>query len=416
MMEIAVTVFADEMENYFNEAASKLSENMKISGFRPGKASIGAVEQAIGSQELFNEAAGIAVKRTFPKIILENKIEAVGSPNIKIIKIARSNDFEYKAEVAVLPEVKLPDYRQIPKKVIREKTGVGEKELKDALDYLRKSKAEFTATDRAAVKGDRIDIDFSAKDMDGNEMKNGGGKNRPLIIGDNLFIKDFEDNLAGMRTGEEKEFQINFPENYYDKEFSGKKAVFRVKVNSVQAVSFPELNDDFAKGLGKFSGLDELEKSIREGLTKEKELEADSKWQRKVLQKIAEESEMEVPEVLVDSEADRFIEGVKNSVERAGLKFEDYLSHLKKTAEDLKKENRSEVEKTVRIGLALKAMAEKEKVEVSGEEVDDMINKEALKHYKTIEEARKNMDVPRVKDYYYGIIRNEKIMQLLKNF
>lgn len=415
-MEITVTVFCDEMNGCFEQAAANLSQNIKISGFRSGKAPIETVEKKVGSQELFNEAAGIAVRRTLPKILMENKIDSLGVPDIKILKIAKGNDFEYKAEIAVLPKVSLPDYKKIVSGIKKQKAEVSDKEISDAMMFLRKSRASFIQVDRGAAKGDRVNIDFSAIDANGVKMKNGEQKNQLLVIGDNLFIGDFEDNLIGLKPGDSKEFKIKFPENYYDKEISGKIVNFNVKVNSVEEIILPEEKDDFAKSLGKFDDLESLRKNIREGLASEKESRELDRWVGEALQKIAEKSEVDIPEILIDSEIERIIGDLKASVAQTGLKFDDYLGHIKKSADDLKKDNRKTAENSAKINLVLKNIGDKEGIEVSGKEIEERLNKELLRHYKSVDEASKKIDLPRLKDYYYGIIRNEKIIRLLKNY
>ena len=414
MAEITVTVAGNEMNGYFKQAAANLSQNIKISGFRSGKAPIDTVEKKVGSQELFNEAAGIAVRRTLPKVLMEHKIDSLGIPDIKILKIAKGNDFEYKAEIAVLPKVLLPDYKKIVSGVKKQKTEISDKEISDALMFLRKSRASFVQIGRGAVKGDRVNIDFSAVDEQGVEIKNGEQKNQPLIIGDSLFIGDFEENLIGLKSGDCKEFQVKFPENYYDKEISGKTVNFKVKVNLVEEIILPEEKDDFAESLGKFDGLESLKKSIKEGLILEKELREQERWAREALRKIADKSEMDIPEILINSELERIIDNLRANVAQTGLRFEDYLGHIKKTIDDLKKDNRKEAENSVKVNLVLKNIGDKENIEVSEKEAEERLNTELLKHYKSIDEARKKIDLPRLKDYYYGIIRNEKVIRLLK--
>ncbi|OWK27170.1 MAG: trigger factor [Parcubacteria group bacterium GW2011_GWA2_38_13b] len=416
MMEITVTVAGNEMNGYFEQAAANLSQNIKIGGFRSGKAPIDTVEKKVGSQELFNEAAGIAVRRTLPKVLMEHKIDSLGIPDIKILKIAKGNDFEYKAEIAVLPKVLLPDYKKIVSGVKKQKTEISDKEINDALMFLRKSRASFIGVDRGVVKGDRANIDFSAVDENGARIKNGEQKNQPLIIGDSLFIGDFEENLIGLKSGDCKEFQVKFPENYYDKEISGKTVNFKVKVNLVEEIILPEEKDDFAKDLGKFDGLESLKKSIAEGLIAEKESREQERWAREALREIAEKSEMDVPEILINSELERIVNNLKANVAQAGLRFEDYLGHIKKTVDDLKRDNRNEAENSVRANLVLKNIGDKENIEVPDKEVGERLSTELLRHYKSVDEARKKIDLPRLKDYYYGIIRNEKTISVLKKF
>lgn len=412
--ELTVTIEATEMNSYFDEAAKNLSKDLTIKGFRPGNVPVDVLEQTVGSQKLFEEAANIAARKSFPEIILKNKIEAIGTPNIQILKIARGSDFEYKAEVTVLPNVELPDYKKIASGVSKNKVTIGDKEVDDALKYLRKSRAKFVTVKREAKEGDRVEIDFTTS-VGGVKIENGESKNHPLIIGDNLFFEDFEKKLIGLKEGEEKEFQVKFPKDFRDKKLAGQSPDFKVAMRLVQEVELPEINNDFAKSFGDFESIDLLKKSVKDGLLKEKEAQEDQKWQSEVIQKISEKCKVEIPEMLINSELEKMMEGLENNAKSSGLKFEDYLKYIGKTIDQLKEENKKQAEKMVKDGLTLKAIADKENIEVSEKEIEEKINKEILRQYKSIEEAKKNVDMPRLMNYYYGIMRNEKTIQLLKD-
>ena len=201
-------------------AAEELSKEIKIEGFRPGKAPRKIVEQKVGSENILAHAAQIAVKKSYADSIVKNKIEAIGEPKITITKIAPGNDLEYKAVVAIMPKIALSNYRKQAKSVAKAKLEETKpEEIQKELEYLQKSRAKLITVSREARKGDRAEIDFQVL-IDGKEIEGGNSKNHPLTIGENYFIPGFEDNLVGMKEKDEKEFDLAFPKDYHKKELA----------------------------------------------------------------------------------------------------------------------------------------------------------------------------------------------------
>lgn len=317
-VEIEIEIPAPQTGAYFDLAASELSKDMKVDGFRPGKVPIEIVERETGSQKLYDQAANSAIQKTLPKAILENKLEVIGQPDIVVTQIARDNPMKYKATFWTIPEIELGEYKGLKAK--KKEIKVSDEEINKSLEYLQKSRAKDKKT--------------------------------------------------------------------------------------------PELSDDFAKSLGEFKSLDHLKQNIKDGLIQEKELREEERIKMELVEKVAQDSKMDIPEALIDIEIDKMINELQATVKSMGLEFEKYLEQIKKTVEDLKKEWRGQAEKRVRVGLVLKAIIKKEKIEASDKEVEEKVN-EILKHYSNIKET-KDVDISALKEYTKGIIRNEKVFELLE--
>ena len=331
------------------------------------------------------------------------------------MKFAAGNPLVYKAKVSVLPEVALPDYKTIAgETLVKEKKvlSVEDKEVNDALAWLQKSRAKYIAVNRPAQKGDFVEIDFETR-LAGVKIENGESKNHGLIIGEGGFMPGFEDNLIGMEVGREKEFSLKAPDDYFAKNLAGKSLDFKARLNVLQQRELPALDDDFAKGLGNFDGLEALKKNVKDGIMAEKEQKEKERARIKTIEAIAEQTNFETPQILIDYELEKMMSELNQSVGRLGLSFDQYLSQIKKTAEELKKEMAPSAEKRVRIALVLKAIAKKEDVNVSENEIEERMN-ETLKHYPADGGAKKDIDPEQLKDYTKGVIRNEKVFQLLE--
>jgi len=306
--------------------------------------------------------------------------------------------------------VQLADYKGI--KVKKNELKVEKAEIDNSLEYLRKSRAKIITVNKSAEKGNRVEIDFEVR-HGGVKIENGTSKNHPLILGEGKFLPGFEKELEGMLTGEEKNFSLKAPKDWLDKRVAEKNLDFKVKMNLVQERQVPELNDEFAKSLGSFESLGALKENVFGGLLEEKKIKEKQRIKIELIEKVAENSKIEIPKNLTMEELDKMINEFKFSITGFGLDFDKYLREIKKTIPDLKKEWKNQAEKRVRIALCLKAIAEKESIEVNDEEVETKINEE-LKNYPDIEEARKNIDPERFKDYTKEVLRNEKVLGLLE--
>lgn len=415
-IELQIELDPSEWGEFINEARKELSNNLKINGFRPGHAPKELAEKEIGLGKILEKAADLAVKKTYVDLITEKNIEVIGVPEIQVLKAAADNPFEFKAKVAVMPEVKPGDYQKIAKKTKprkKEEIKVEEKEVAKALSWLQKSRTKFITTRRPAQKGDRVEINFVAK-KDGQLIEGGESKNHPLILGEGHFVPGFEDNLCGLAEGAEKKFSLVFPEDFSAKELAGSLIDFEAKMNLVQEPQIPELSDEFIKSLGSFSDLPALKRSLEERLIIEKEERAKEIWRAKTLQEIVRDSEMELPEILIKSETEKMIQEFKASLAEMGLEMEIYLQNIKKILPELKEEWLPKAKERVRSALVLREIARLEKIDISPAEVEEEINK-ILARYPDLETVKNQIDTEQLMEYAKGRLKNERVFQFFEN-
>ncbi len=410
-IEIEIEIAAEQVSNYFESAAREISKDMKVKGFRPGKVPIDIVEREVGSQKLYDQTANLAVSRTLPNAILDNNLEVIGRPEIVVTQIARNNSMKYKAIFSTIPEVELGKYKNL--KVKKKEIKVEDKEVKQSLEQLQNSRAKFKAVNREAKKGDNVEINFVSR-INGVKIDGGESKKHPIILGQGKFIPGFEEKLEGMQIGEEKKFSLTAPKNWPQEKLAGKLLEFEVKIESVQERELPELSDEFAKSLGKFSSLNSLKESIKKGLKQEKDNREKERIRIELIDRIVKNSKIEeIFQNLIDIELDKMINELKGNVANMGLEFDKYLEQISKSVENLKKEWQNQAEKRVKTGLVLKEIAKKEDIEATNQEVEERVNKE-LQYYPNVEEIKKQIDLNTFKDYTRGIIRNQKVFQFLE--
>lgn len=421
--EIAVKVPFSEFEPFFKKAVKLFSEEIEIPGFRKGHAPEQMVKERVGEMRIWEMAADLAVRDMYVKILSEireketaggREFSPIGKPEVAVTKLAPGNDLEYKVKFAVLPEVKLPDYKIIAVKVKkgRKEIGVNEEEVAKSLEWLQNSRATLITVDHPAAFGDRIEIDFEVH-HGGVKIEGGESKNHPFILGKGKFITGFEDALLGVKAGEEKSFTLVAPSDWQEKAFAGKALDFSVKMNLVQERKLSDLSDEFAKNLGGFESLDALKQNIRDGLTSEKKDKESQRIRSEIISEIAKSAKIEAPNILVESELDKMFEELKGGVAEMGMKWEDYLIHVKKSTEELRKEWQGEAERRVRIALCLREIAKLEKIEPRREEIEARAN-EILKQFKSVEDASKKFDPEALREYTKGILRNEKVFEFLE--
>ncbi len=416
-VEIKISVPWKEWEKFIDQATSDYSKEIKIEGFRVGKAPRNMVEQKVGKGALLEAAAQKAIQGTFPKILEENKIEAIGKPRAEILKLAEGNDLEYKIVVAVVPEAKLKPWKsaieKINKEYAKKKAEVTQEEIEKELENIAKSRVQHLKVEREAKDGDNVIIDFQVK-RDGVPIENGSSKNHPLILGRGVFIPGFEEQVVGMKAGETKDFELTFPKDYHEKSLAGNPAQFSVTVNEVQERKTPDLSDEFARSLGeKFKNLEDLRKSIAEGMQEEKKHEFKEKRRGEFIEALISKLEVEIPEVLVHEELHKMIGEFEMQLQGMGMTFDQYLMQIKKSIDDIEKEWEPQAEKRVKAALALEELVKEEKIEIPAEEIEAEMNK-TLAQYKKIKDVEKNIDLARLYNYVKGMMQNEKALTMLE--
>jgi len=409
--EVTIELSVEEYQPFLEQAAKQISEHVKIPGFRPGKAGLDIVKAKVGENEIWTEAFEPAVKKTLFTALMEKKLDTVGQPQIDVIKMAPGNPVAYKATVSLFPSVKLAEYQTLS--VAKKPIEIKEEKIDFTLKDLQKMRAKEVLVNREVQKGDKVEINFETF-MEKVPIENGQHQKYPIIIGDGQFIPGFEDQLISMKKDDEKTFPLKFPENYPQKNLAGKEVDFKVKMLAVYSRELPELNDEFAVSLGQFKTLTEAKEKIKENLVHEAEHEAHHQLEEAIVDVLIEKSDFgDVPDLLINSEAKKMVEELQQNVQMQGLPFEDYLTHLKKTREDLLLEFAPQALKRVKGALVMREVAQAEKIEVNDKEVETEIAN-MIGYYGNDPEMEKKFKTPAYLDYTKNILASRKTMAKLE--
>ena len=410
VIEITVTLPLAEIKNRLEEAANQISTNIKFDGFRPGHVPYEMVKKQVGELALYEQAAEKPIQKSYIEILTKEKIEPLGSPQIALEKIAPENDLVYKATVALVPKATLGDYLKV--KIKQKPIKIDEAEINKTIDQLKNMRAAEVLENKAAENGDKVEIDFDGF-VDNVLIDGGAAKKYPLILGSQSFVEGFEENIIGLKAGEEKEFKVTFPKAYGAKNLAGREAVFKVKVLNVYKRIPPEIDDAFAKSYG-FESLAKFRDQLTDNIYHEEQLKRDQADELAIMEKLIEISQFEeIPDMLLDAEGNKMLDELKFNIERQGLKFADYLSHLKKTENQLKLDFIPQAISRVKSILLTRAIFFKENLQVKAEEITSEIER-ARELYHDNAQALKNLQMPEYRDYLENLIGNRKVIDFLK--
>lgn len=406
-IEIEAEAFAD----FFKKAAFNLAKNLEIPGFRKNKAPFDLLLKKLDKNQVLYEAANLTIEKSLQEAIKENELEIISQPKIEILKLALNNSLIFKARFVTLPAVALPDYQRIASQEGYQLEEVKEIQVEEALTWLQKSKPNFKETNRPARKEDFVEIEFSSPQIDNQQIQEDA-----FILGKGRLAAGFEDQLEGMKAGEEKQFSLTFEKEFPQKNLAGKKVDFKVKMKAVKQVILAEINDDFAKGLGEFQDLKALKESVRKGLEEEQKIAAGRRWRENVLKKISQKFQAEIPSILIDSEKQRLLANLKQRVlQETNLNFEEYLKKIDKTETELLASFLSQAEEGIKRFLILREIAKKEKIEAGEAEIQAETEK-ILKYYANLDQAQANIDPEKLRSYTEETIINEKTLARLEEF
>lgn len=409
-LEFTMEIPWEEMKSHVEVASRRISKDAKIPGFRPGKVPYEVLKQHLGEAAIMEEAAKIAVRATMLKIMEDEKRDVIAAPKIEVTKIAANNPFVFKAMVPLLPEVKLGDYKNLKakKKLIE----VGDQDVNKVLADLQKMRAKEKLVNREAKKGDKVEFNLDIY-LDKVPIEGGQGKKTQLILGSGEFVPGFEDQTVGMRKDEEKEFTLNFPKDYYQKNLAGRPGEFKVKLLSVFERELPELNDEFARSLGKFNNLEELKKNLTKNIKREKEEKEKQRFELELIEEVVKKSEFaEFSDIVIEAETEKMLSELKADVAQMGMKYDDYLKQLKKTEEELKKELALPAERRIKTALITRKIAEAEKITVDDKTLDAEIKK-SQEMYQDNEEIKSQLNSPAYKSYLRNLRTNQKVFEFL---
>lgn len=371
-IKFEIEVEKEKLKKVTDMVLEDLSKSVKIDGFRPGKAPLFMVEKEVGKDKFWAEVVDKAVPEAFYEAVIAEKIIALSRPEIRITQFVPGEKLVFEATVAVLPEIKDLKYKDL--KIKEEKVSVSDEDKKEALTGLLERYSEEKEVDRAAKKGDKVEIDFKGT-MKGLPFDGSESKNHPVILGSGMLVPGFEEKVEGHKKGEEFEFDLTFPKDYHAANLAGEKVNFKVKLNKVSEIVKPEPSDEWAKKVGNFESLAKLKEELEKQIKFEKELAAKRGTEGRMLEKIIEKNKIEAPETLAGEEVHRMIHEAEHNLAHSGLTMEKFLEMSKKTHTDLEKEMKPEAEKRVKIGIVLGEIARAENIQIDEKEVDSEIEK-----------------------------------------
>ena len=401
---LTIETSAEEFEAAVNKAYLKMRGKINVPGFRVGKAPRKIIEKMYGAEVFYEEAVNIILPDAYEAAVKEQELDVVGYPEVELESCTKDG-VVFKCTVAVYPEVKLGQYKglEAPKAEVKVVAADVNARLKEMADR----NSRLVSVERAVKKGDTADIDFEGFD-NGVAFNGGKGENFDLEIGSGSFVPGFEEQLIGMKAGEEKDIDITFPENYTP-ELAGKPVVFHVKVNEVKVKEVPALDDEFAKDVSEFDTLKELKADIKKKLTAERTESAQRAFEDVLMAKVAEGVEADVPHEMVELQAEQMTEGFKQQLASQGIPFDQYLKMTNTTEADFKSQAYGPAEQQVKMDLAISAIVKAENLEATDDEVEAEMKKVADRYGMDLDTVKKYLRPEEVKEQ---VIR-EKVIKLV---
>ena len=373
MAKLTIEVSAEEFEEAIKHAYVKNKNNINIHGFRKGKAPQAMIEKMYGAGIFYEDAANELIPKAYDAEIENCDLDLVSQPKIDVVQIEKGKPFIFTAEVAVKPEVTLGAYEgvEVPKTEIN----VTDEEVDAEVDKEReKNSRTTTVEDRGVENGDMIKLDFDGS-VDGVAFDGGKAENYDLTVGSGSFIPGFEEQLVGVKAGEEKEVKVTFPEDYHAKDLAGKEAVFKCKVNEIKVKELPEANDEFAQDVSEFDTLAEYKEDLKKKLTERKEAAAKNAKEAAAVEAAVANAEMDIPDAMVDGQVRQMANDFARRIQSQGLTVDQYFQFTGMTAEKLMDQMKPEALKRIKNSLVLEAIAAKENFEIAEEKIEEELKK-----------------------------------------
>lgn len=404
------TMDKETFEKELDKAFHKNAKYFKVPGFRNGKVPRNVVEKVYGEGVLYETVIEDNVDDEYRKAVEDNKLEVVSKPELDVKQIGKGKDLIYTVTLFVKPEATVKKYKGLEVKKIDSK--VSKKEVDAAIESDRQKNARVVSVDdRDLQKNDISTIDFEGF-VDGVAFEGGKAENFELTIGSGQFIPGFEDQLIGMKIGEEREINVTFPKEYHAENLAGKPAMFKVKLISIKSKILPELDDEFAKDVSEFETLADYRKDVEKKVKKQKEESAKNQKEIAVIDKLVENTEVVIPESMIDDEVESMSNQFASNLAYQGLDLKTYCMYMNTTEEEFKKNLRPEAEKNVKLKLALDAIEKLEDIKVEAKEIDEKID-ELKKQYgseNTNDDLNKNENV---RHYMEEKIKQDKLMKII---
>ena len=393
MVALTVEVGAADFEAAVEKAYKKQRGQIRVPGFRPGKAPRKMIEAMFGAQVFYEEAVNIALPDAYEEAVKEQELQVVGYPQVELLDVGKEG-FSFKATVAVFPEMTLGQYKGL--EAPKAEAKVTDEDVDARLKEMAERNSRMVSVDRAVEKGDIANINFEGF-LDGEPFDGGKGEDHDLEIGSGSFVPGFEDQLIGMKAEEERDINITFPEDYHA-DLAGKAVVFHVKVNAVKVKEVPAIDDEFAKDVSEFDTLDELKADVRGKITAEREEAAGRAFEDILMGKVADGLTGEIPDAMVEAQAQRFVDNFRMQIQSQGLPFDKYLEMTNMDEDSLLEQAKEPAARQVKMDLAVGAIIKAEGLEATDEDVDAEYEKMAKQYGMEAEEIKKYMDAEVIRE------------------
>ncbi len=409
-MEIKLT--EKEWGEAINSAYEKTKGRYSMPGFRKGKVPKHLLESAYGKGIFYEEAINIAFPKYYEQILdKETSIEPVAAPDLDVKDIS-DKSITFAVIIPVKPEVKLGDYKGITFK--KNEYNVTDEDVNADIESLRERNSRMIeVTDREAKEGDTVTIDFSGS-IDGKKFEGGTAEKQPLTIGEHKFIPGFEEQVVGMKIGEDRDITVKFPEDYFSEDLKGKDAVFAIKLHEIKVKELPELNDEFIKDAVGAESVEAYKEEVKQKLLKQNSDRADRELEDEIIKVITEKTEVEIPEAMIENQIDRMVQEMSYRLSYQGLKLEDYLKYMNQTMEDYRKGYTEQATNTVKSQLVINAIIEAEKIEATEAEIEAKVEEMAKAQGKEVPDIKKLLGAKQM-DYVKNEIIIKKFFELLKS-
>ena len=373
--KFTITVDAAKFEDAIKKAYEKKKGEFSVPGFRKGKVPQNMVEKMYGAGVFYEEAANICMPEAYDEAATESGLEIVSRPEVDVTQIEKGKDFIFTATVALKPEVELGEYKGV--EVETTPVEVTDEDIEAEINKVREQNSRIIPVeDRAIEDGDIANINFEGF-IDGVAFDGGKGEDYALTIGSHSFIDTFEEQLIGKNVGDKVDVNVTFPEQYQAAELAGKPATFKVEILSIKKKELPEVDEDFVQDISEFDTVDEYKEDVKKTITERKENAAKVEKENKIIEKIIEDSKMEIPDAMVDEQARMMVNEMAQNMQAQGFTIQQYMQMTGLTAEKMAEQMKPQALKRIQSRLVLEAIAAAEKIEISDENVDEQLQKMA---------------------------------------
>ena len=391
---LTIEVGAAEFEAAIEKAYQKMRKKINVPGFRPGKAPRKIIEGMYGAEVFFEEAINIAFPEAYEAAVKEQELRVVGYPTVEMVGECTKDGFTFKATTPVYPEVTLGQYKGLSAE--KDEVKVTAADVNERLKQLSDRNTRLVSVEREAKEGDTAVIDFEGF-LEGKPFEGGKGESYSLELGSHSFVPGFEEQIVGMKAGEEKDLDITFPEDYHA-DLAGKAVVFKVKVHEVKEKEVPALDDEFAKDVSEFDTLKDLKADLKKKITEERQKDADRAFADTLMDQVAEGITADIPDAMVETQARQFLDNFKMQIAQSGIPYDQYMKMTGMDEGTLLEDAKEPATRQVRMDLAVAAIIKAENLDATDEEVEAEFKKLAEQYSMDIEMVKKYLQADQVKD------------------